>query len=358
MKTTPAGNFFRKGRTYTPMKLLTVTVPCYNSAAYMRKCIDSLLAGGERMEIIVIDDGSKDDTGAIADEYAEKYPDIVRAVHQPNGGHGEGINQGVAHATGRYFKVVDSDDWVDRDALLAVLGRLESAEAEGGIDMLVTNYVYEYEDGRKSDCIRYGNVFPEEGKIVSWDRTRRFRLKQYITLHSVIYRTEILQEMNYRLPGHISYEDNLYIYAPLPRVKRLCYLNADLYRYLIGRDGQSVSEKNMIRKSSDQRLVTERVFGLYDLEAIKKKSPELYRVMWHELWLMMSIGSLFTRLGNSDECDREMFAMWDRCREKNPREVNRLRRRGMLAFICIPGRLGRVLAIFFYRVAHGVVNFN
>lgn len=91
MKTTTAGNFSEKEGHITPMKLLTVTVPCYNSAAYMRKCIDSLLAGGERMEIIVIDDGSKDDTGAIADEYAEKYPDIVRAVHQPNGGHGEGI---------------------------------------------------------------------------------------------------------------------------------------------------------------------------------------------------------------------------------------------------------------------------
>ena len=86
-------------------KLLTVTVPCYNSQDYMRGCVDSLLAGGERVEIIIIDDGSTDATGAIADEYASVYPTIVKVVHQENGGHGEGINQGAKHATGIYFKV-------------------------------------------------------------------------------------------------------------------------------------------------------------------------------------------------------------------------------------------------------------
>ena len=92
------------------MKLLTVTIPCYNSQDYMSACIESILPGGERVEIIIIDDGSKDLTGTIADSYAEKYPSIVRVIHQENGGHGEGINQGLAHATGKYFKTVDSDD--------------------------------------------------------------------------------------------------------------------------------------------------------------------------------------------------------------------------------------------------------
>lgn len=87
------------------MKLLTVTVPCYNSQDYMENCIKSLLPGGERVEIIIIDDGSKDNTGRIADEYAEKCPSIVRVIHQENGGHGEGINQGLKQATGTYFSV-------------------------------------------------------------------------------------------------------------------------------------------------------------------------------------------------------------------------------------------------------------
>ena len=85
------------------MKLITFTVPCYNSAAYMDHCIETLLTAGEDAEIILVDDGSKDDTGKIADAYAEKYPTIVRVIHQENGGHGEGVNQGIRNATGVYF---------------------------------------------------------------------------------------------------------------------------------------------------------------------------------------------------------------------------------------------------------------
>ena len=98
------------------MKLLTFAVPCYNSQAYMEHCVETLLEGGDDVEIILVDDGSKDDTGAIADRYAAQYPDIVRVVHQENGGHGEGVNQGLRRAQGLYYKVVDSDDWADVDA--------------------------------------------------------------------------------------------------------------------------------------------------------------------------------------------------------------------------------------------------
>ena len=106
------------------MKILSVAVPCYNSQEYMRKCVDSLLKGGEDVEIIIVNDGSKDDTAAIADEYAEKYPTIVKAIHQENGGHGEAVNAGIRNATGLYFKVVDSDDWVDWNAYQAILAKL------------------------------------------------------------------------------------------------------------------------------------------------------------------------------------------------------------------------------------------
>lgn len=93
-------------------KLISFAVPSYNSQAYLNKCIDSLLVGGDDVEIIIVNDGSKDNTAAIADEYAAKYPDIVKAVHKPNGGHGSGVNAGLKIATGIYYKVVDSDDWL------------------------------------------------------------------------------------------------------------------------------------------------------------------------------------------------------------------------------------------------------
>ena len=112
------------------MKLITFTVPCYNSAEYMHVCIESLLKGGDKVEIVIVNDGSKDNTGEIADRYKEQYPDIIKVVHQETGGHGEGINQGIRNATGKYFKVVDSDDWVGEDALMALLDTIEHTPEE------------------------------------------------------------------------------------------------------------------------------------------------------------------------------------------------------------------------------------
>ena len=103
------------------MKLLTIAIPCYNSAAYMERCIESLLPGGEEVEILIVDDGSqKDNTAEIADQYEKNYPGICRAIHQENGGHGEAVNTGLRNAQGIFFKVVDSDDWVNGEAYRVV----------------------------------------------------------------------------------------------------------------------------------------------------------------------------------------------------------------------------------------------
>ena len=126
------------------MKLLSIAIPCYNSQDYMAHCIESLLPGGEDVEILIVNDGSKDDTAKIADEYAAKYPTIVKAIHKENGGHGSAVNTGIENATGIYFKVVDSDDWVKRRCLSRHSGKAE--ELTGGVDtldLLISNFVYE-----------------------------------------------------------------------------------------------------------------------------------------------------------------------------------------------------------------------
>lgn len=121
------------------MKLLSIAIPCYNSEAYMEKCIESLLKGGEDVEILVVNDGSSDRTAEIADAYAEKYPTIIKAVHQENGGHGEAVNAGIRNATGLYFKVVDSDDWVNEEAYAKILHTLgELVRGPETVDMLIT----------------------------------------------------------------------------------------------------------------------------------------------------------------------------------------------------------------------------
>ena len=113
------------------MKLLTIAVPCYNSQEYMHYCLQTLLSGGEEVEILIINDGSKDNTARIADQYAAAYPTIIRAIHQENKGHGGAVNTGMANATGKYFKVVDSDDWVDVRAYLKILEQLNASKKPG-----------------------------------------------------------------------------------------------------------------------------------------------------------------------------------------------------------------------------------
>ena len=113
------------------MKLLSVAIPCFNSQEYMRNCIESLLPGGDLVEILIINDGSSDQTAAIADEYATRYPSQIKAIHQINGGHGEAVNAGMRNATGLYFKVVDSDDWVDVDAYEKILETLRKLTMSG-----------------------------------------------------------------------------------------------------------------------------------------------------------------------------------------------------------------------------------
>ena len=165
------------------MKILSVAIPCYNSEAYMRKCIESLLPGGEDVEILVIDDGSKDNTADIADEYAREYPGIVRAIHQENGGHGEAVNTGIKNATGLYFKVVDSDDWVDVHAFSEILANLK--ELVGGpdtVDMLISNFIYDKVGVRHKKVMRYRSSFPQK-QIFTWDEVHKLRKGQYILMH-------------------------------------------------------------------------------------------------------------------------------------------------------------------------------
>lgn len=336
------------------MKLLTVTVPCYNSAAYMANCIESLLTGGERVEIIVINDGSKDDTGRIADEYAAKYPTIVKVVHQENGGHGEGINQGLAHATGRYFKVVDSDDTVSRD-FPQFLDRLEECDRQGGVDLMVTNYYYVHSDGVGDRSIRYASVLPKD-QIFRWEDTRPFQPHQMLTIHSCTFRTDAMRKWGCQLPKHTFYEDNLMVCLTLPYIEKMYYIDTDLYRYFIGRPDQSVQQNVMTKRCSHQILVTELCFQSHHLDDIS--SPRLKRYMKHELFMMFGISILFTRLNKTDEADAALEAMWENCRKFDKKWANHFRYRSVLCFICLPGKFGRNFSEFVYHTANKIVRFN
>ena len=340
------------------MKLITFTVPCYNSAAYMDRCIETLLPAGEEAEIILVDDGSTDDTGRIADEYAAKYPDIVRVIHQENGGHGEGVNQGVRNASGLYFKVVDSDDWLDGEALAEVMDRLrEFAAMEQPVDLLLCNYVYEHVVDNTRHVISYKGILPE-GRPFVWEECGKFPPSQNILMHSVIYRTQVLRDCGIQLPKHTFYVDNIFVYQPLPYVNTLYYLDRDLYRYYIGREDQSVNEKIMVKRVDQQVRITKIMIDAHDLRKVLKDKPKLGRYMRNYLAMMMTISSIFLIIDGSPAALGKKTELWEYLRSVDKGLYHKLKYRAVSFVGNIPGYQGRKLSVGLYRMARKIYKFN
>lgn len=338
------------------MKLLSIVVPSYNSQDYLRNCVESLLPGGEAVEILIVNDGSSDDTAKIADEYAKEYPTIVRAIHQKNGGHGEAVNTGMKHATGIYFKVVDSDDWVDLHAYQKVLETLSQfSSEESQIDMLVSNYVYENENIKNKKVIRYPQVLPMN-RVFTWDEIGTFKKGQYMLMHSVIFRTKLLHDCGLKLPKHTFYVDNLFVYLPLVHVKKLYYLNVDFYRYFIGREDQSVNEKNMIRRIDQQIYVNQRMVDAYvKIEHCNKK---LSRYLLNYLEIITVVSSVMLIRSGTEENLEKKKALWEYIRTKDRKLYRKLRSGIMGQAMNLPGKSGRMISVATYKVSQKVVGFN
>jgi len=338
------------------MKYISFAVPCFNSEAYMEKAVDSILIGGEDVEIIIVNDGSKDRTREIADQYAEKYPTIIKAVHQENGGHGDAVNTGLQHAAGKYFKVVDSDDWLDEEALKALLQVIRGLEGKDQeVDMLVSNYVYEKVGIKHKKVVHYRNVF-EQDVIFGWSDMGRFHVDQYILMHSVTYRTDMLKLCQLRLPRHTFYVDNIYVYYPLPYVRSIYYIDVDLYRYFIGRDDQSVNEKNMIKRADQQIFVTKSMINMYMLKQIPNKKLRQY--MTNYLAIMMTVSSIILIRSKLQENLEKKRELWKYLKMKDYRTYVKIRYGILGQTMNLPGEPGRKISSMVYNVARRIIGFN
>ncbi len=333
------------------MKLLSIAIPCYNSEAYMRNCIHSLLVGGEEVEIIIVDDGSKDGTAAIADEYAEKYPTIVKAVHQENGGHGEAVNAGLRNATGLYFKVVDSDDWVSISAYKEILKTLEElAGGRPGVDMLISNFVYEKEGAKRKKVMSYRSAFPQD-RIFTWDDVKFLHKGQYILMHSVIYRTKLLRECGLELPKHTFYVDNIFVYHPLPYVKYLYYKDVNFYRYYIGREDQSVNEKVMIGRLDQQLKVNRLMIDDYRLsDARQVPNKKLRHYMKNYLEIIMVVSSIIAIRSGTEENLQKKYELWKYLKKKDGKLYYELKWGILGRTMNLPGKSGRKISEAAYRL--------
>jgi glycosyltransferase involved in cell wall biosynthesis len=339
------------------MKILTVAIPCYNSEAYMKKAIDHAVVGGDDVEVLVIDDGSKDKTLEIAKDYEQRFPGIVRAIHQENKGHGGAVNTGIAEATGIYFKVCDSDDWLDYDSYLKAIEVLKEAiSGPQTLDTLICNYVYDKVGARKKRMMRYTGSFPE-GRIFTWEEMEKpLSARRYVLMHSLIYRTELLKECGLTLPEHTFYVDNIFAFTPMQYVKTLYYLDLPLYRYFIGRSDQSVNETVMLGRMDQQIRVNKIMIDDYRPDLLKKKNQIDYMV--HDLSIIMAISSILLLRIGTEEALQKKKEIWDYLKKKDLLLYLRIRHGLLGRFLNMPGKPGRKMAVRGYQLVQRFYGFN
>lgn len=228
-------------------KILTVVVPTYNAEKYLRDNLESFEIPEilQDIEILTINDGSTDRSLNIAEEYTKRYPESYRVITKENGGHGSGINCGIEHARGMYFKVVDADDWVGRDALISLIAALKKKDA----DVVYSGFLWTYDCGEadKSKFRTKAEITTpfkgvEYGKVYQFDDIAD---KLYMKMHNMTIRTELLRKNWIRIDEHCYYVDAEYITYPIPCVTTICFVDQFVYYYRLGREGQSVGLDKM-----------------------------------------------------------------------------------------------------------------
>ena len=339
---------------------ISFAVPCYNSAEYMDNCVMSLLSCGQDVEVIIVDDGSaKDNTAEIAQKWVEHFPERVRAVIKENGGHGSAVNAGLQAAKGAYYKPVDSDDWVDIHEMKKVLKYLrtqaQKEAEEERTDLVIANYVYDKVHEDKRTEMRYRNVFPQNRQF-GWEDVGKFMPSQYLLMHSVYYRTELLKSIDLKLPEHCFYVDNIYVYVPLPAVKTMYYINADVYHYFIGREDQSVNESVMLSRIDQQLTVTREMIDAVDVMSVKPR--RLRKYLEGYLSMMMCICSVFLRMKNIPEDNAKLEEIWRYLNKKDHSLYLRVRSSVLNITTNLPTSAGRKAGLSGYKLAQKLFNFN
>ena len=338
-------------------KLITFVVPCYNSEGYMERCINTLLKGKEEVEIVIVNDGSTDKTGKIADGYKKRYPKIIKVVHKVNGGHGSGVNAGLKEATGKYFKVVDSDDWLDEEALVKLLDKIRFFDENNvDIDLFVCNYIYDHlYDGFKK-VMSYRNIF-HENIITNWEETANFKSSQYLIMHSLIHKTSILKECGLKLPEHTFYVDNLVAFIPLSLINTIYYMDLDLYHYFIGREDQSVNEKVMMGRIDQQIKVTKLIIDSFEIEKVSNKSLKLKKYMVKFVSMMVTICNVYLLMINDKESLNKRDELWDYIKNKDIKLYKELKR-NLSDLTYMPGKVGNFISLKGYKIAKKIFKFN
>jgi len=295
-------------------KILSITIPSYNVEKYIDKCVQSMLVDSvlDDIEILIVNDGSKDSTPEIAKGYVEKYPQTVRLIDKENGGHGSTINAGIREATGKYFKVVDGDDWLNTENLEHFIELLKTREE----DVIASNFLCIQDETYDVLSEKYVTSNPYKyGKTCKMDE---WEIEEVIKMHGLTIRTSILKENNITIDEHCFYVDCEYIAYPMPFVKTVYYDDEFIYMYRLGRNGQSMDIRSMQRNRAMHMKVLNSLLAFYDKlpEMTEAKKAYIEKVIGQ---VMENQFQIYISMGTDKEIQKET-ATWDMAlRKQYPR---------------------------------------
>lgn len=227
-------------------KIISFIIPSFNVEQYLETCLDSFVASGvmEQIEVIVVNDGSKDRTADIANGYVARFPDTFRLINKENGGHGSTINVGTDVAVGKFVKIIDADDWIVSENLAMLIQNLENCDAD-----VVLNPFHMVDMTTRKKEIRcmylsdYEKAYTLEDIMEDWKSFDRC-----MTFHGIMYRREFYQKYRHELPEKIFYEDQEYASIPCCHAVKIQAFDLFLYQYLVGNTGQSVAAHNQLKR--------------------------------------------------------------------------------------------------------------
>ena len=291
-------------------KILTVTIPSYNVEKYLPVIIPTYLESSilEDIEILIVNDGSKDDTAKLGLQFEQEYPGTVKVVNKENGGHGSTINKGIEIATGKYFKVIDGDDWVDTKGFVKLINELKNCDA----DLVMNSFDRVNIDSGESTRTAINGLI--SGKIYSFDDILPSIIDNY-QLHSNTYKLSVLKDMK-RIDEHCFYVDQEYIVYPIDRIQTVVYLDFDVYQYRVGNAEQSMSLKSMQKNRDMHKRV---IFSLLGFLKENKHSKNVENILAFKVRKMSQIQiDTYFSMERSKEIRRELFSFLAQLKLENP----------------------------------------
>lgn len=242
-------------------KTISFIIPSYNAEKFLDKCIPSFMnkEAFDELEVIIVNDGSTDDTKEVAQKYCDLYPNSVRLINQENKGHGGALNTGCAAANGKYLKVIDADDWIETQNLLTFVELLKNCES----DVVLTHH---YTINISTDEVKRWKSYPKEyGKAYTFDEIMENwkGFDRSLTFHGITYKTEFYHQYCIQLSEHVFYEDHEYATIPCCYAKSITPFDLFIYNYRIGDVQQSVSDENQLKRVSHTEAVLKRLISEY-----------------------------------------------------------------------------------------------